>query len=125
MGHVMGFVEAVQTVITKRFADFQGRSQRAEYWWFFLFNILLQFVLMAIVAIMPTIGGILALLVILALIIPGIAVTIRRFHDLDKSGWWILISFVPFLGVILLIYWFTQKGTSGENRFGADPLAGA
>lgn len=121
----MGFMEAVQTVITKRFADFQGRSQRAEYWWFFLFNILLQFVLMAIVAIMPTIGGILALLVILALIIPGIAVTIRRFHDLDKSGWWILISFVPFLGVILLIYWFTQKGTSGENRFGADPLAGA
>lgn len=120
----MGFMEAVQSAVANRYADFRGRSRRAEYWWFFLFTIILQIVLMAFTAAMPTIGGILSLLVLLALIIPGLAVTIRRFHDLDKSGWWILIGFVPILGFILLIYWFTQRGTVGDNRFGPDPLAG-
>ena len=50
--------------------------------------------------------------------------TIRRFHDLDKSGWWMLTFLIPIVGLILMIFWFTQKGTAGENRFGPDPLAG-
>ena len=119
----MGFMEAVQTVIASRFADFQGRSRRAEYWWFFLFIILLNIVLSAIAAAIPSIGGILAFIVFLALIIPGLAVTIRRFHDLDKSGWWMLIGLVPIIGSIwLLIECGLLRGTEGPNRFGPDPL---
>ena len=68
---------------------------------------------------------ILLLLWLLAVILPGLAVEIRRLHDLDKSGWWILISFIPFvgwIGSIILFVWFVGRGTEGPNRFGEDPL---
>lgn len=83
----MGFMEAVQSVVIKRFADFQGRSARSEYWYFVLFNFLVQFVLGLIGQGSENAGNILGVIIGLALLIPGIAVTIRRFHDLDKSGW--------------------------------------
>ena len=60
----------------------------------------------------------------LANLLPGIAIAVRRMHDLDKSGWWILINLIPIVGWIIYIVWACQKGTSGNNRFGADPLAG-
>lgn len=59
----------------------------------------------------------------LALVLPSLAVALRRLHDLDRSGWWILISFVPIVGAIVLLVWFCTKGTAGSNKFGADPLA--
>jgi len=62
--------------------------------------------------------------VTLVFLLPGLAVGIRRLHDLDKSGWWCLNAFIPIIG-ILIIYWFAQRGTEGANRFGDDPLAGA
>ena len=59
----------------------------------------------------------------LALLVPSVAVAVRRLHDTDRSGWWYLVVLVPFVGAILLIVWFCTKGTSGPNRFGADTLA--
>ena len=118
----MGFMEAVRSVIIHRYVDFQGRSPRSEYWWFFLFNIILQIVIYVIALGSPEVGGIIGLVVGLGLFLPGLAVSIRRFHDLDKSGWWILIAFVPLIGFLLIIYWFCQRGTPGDNRFGPDPL---
>ncbi len=58
----------------------------------------------------------------IATIVPSLAVQVRRLHDIDKSGWWILISFIPIIGAIWLIVWFCLKGTEGDNRFGSDPL---
>ena len=115
----MGFMEAVKSCF-RRYVDFQGRSSRSEYWWFILFYIIVYVVLLLAAAVVPILG-ILALVFVLAIILPSLAVSIRRLHDLDKSGWWILISFVPIIGLILL-YWFCLKGTDGDNRFGPDPL---
>ena len=60
----------------------------------------------------------LSLVVSLALLLPGLAVSVRRLHDIDRSGWWVLIAFIPIIGLIVLIYWYVQPGTAGENRFG-------
>ena len=58
----------------------------------------------------------------LALFLPGLAVSIRRLHDRDKSGWWVLLAFIPLIGAIILLIWFIMRGTQGPNRFGPDPL---
>ena len=60
----------------------------------------------------------------LVVLLPGIAVGVRRLHDLDRIGWWLLLAFVPLVGTIILIVWFCTRGTPGPNRFGPDPLAG-
>ena len=114
----MGFMEAVKSNF-RRYVDFQGRSPRSEYWWFYL-AFMLYYVLVAILAAVVPILAVLGL-GLLAFIIPMLAVSIRRLHDLDKSGWWLLLGFVPIAGLILL-YWYCLKGTEGDNRFGPDPL---
>ncbi len=55
------------------------------------------------------------------ILLPNLAVTVRRLHDLDKSGWWVLICLIPLVGLVVLIYWFIQPGTSGPNRYGPEP----
>jgi uncharacterized membrane protein YhaH (DUF805 family) len=69
-------------------------------------------------------GGWLTLLLALGTIIPTIAVGVRRLHDVDKSGWWILLSLIPLIGGLILLFFYVQPGTPGPNRFGPDPLAG-
>lgn len=120
----MEFSEAVRTVLTERYADFSGRAQRSEYWWFVLFYFLVALAVGAIGAISETLGGILNVVVTLGLLIPSIAVAVRRFHDMDRSGWWVLLVLIPVIGTIVLLIWFTQRGTDGPNRFGPDPLGG-
>jgi uncharacterized membrane protein YhaH (DUF805 family) len=117
----------------KRYADFSGRSRRKEYWMFVLFQILLLVPLM-LVFFMTTdwtaadgdpFGSILgaSLIVLFALVffIPGLAVQVRRFHDQDKSGWFILLGFIPYLGGLILLVFMCIEGTRGPNRFGPDP----
>lgn len=117
----MDFPTAVRTALGK-YATFSGRAQRSEFWWFYLFNVIGS----VIVNVIDTaVIGIPALSIVwmLGMLIPGIAVSVRRMHDLDKSGWWIFIVLIPIVGIILYIYWFVQRGTVGPNRFGDDPLA--
>ena len=111
----MDFATAVKTVIMQKYANFSGRAMRSEYWWFILFYIIAYIVL----AIVDYLLGVQLLTAILSLglLIPSIAVGVRRLHDLDKSGWWLLLGFVPIVGLIL-IYWFAQRGTPGANQFG-------
>lgn len=116
----MDFQTAVRTCLSK-YVTFDGRAPRSEFWWWTLFTILANFVAVAIDAAilgMPAIQVIVAL----GLILPGIAVGIRRLHDLDKSGWWYLLVFVPIVGALILIFFFIQPGTRGGNQFGPDPL---
>ncbi|MEJ6392792.1 DUF805 domain-containing protein [Gymnodinialimonas sp. 2305UL16-5] len=138
----MDFTTAIKTCLKLRYFDFQGRARRSEYWWFFLFNFLVSLVLGWI----PIIG----LLITLGLLIPGIAVTVRRLHDTGRTGWWLLaplgiaivgalitwpiiasgqepsillgIIGLAYLGVsIMLLVWFCQRGTVGPNAWGPDP----
>lgn len=122
-------MDLVKEAITKKYATFSGRARRKEYWLFFLFamvvNIILRIVDGAIGTLDYQLGlGLLSGIFSLAILIPSIAVAVRRLHDTDRKGWWFLLIFVPIVGAIALIIFFCMKGTDGENRFGSDPLAG-
>ena len=108
-------IEHVLSVLTQNYKNFNGRACRAEYWWFFLFTIIVSLVTSFIARKIPFLG-IISLVVSIALLIPGIAVSIRRMHDTDHRGWWVLC---PLYNIILLIL----PGTNGNNRFGANPIA--
>jgi uncharacterized membrane protein YhaH (DUF805 family) len=111
----------------KKYAVFSGRARRSEYWLFVVFYIVLSFVMGFIDGIMGTYDGVygmgvLGAITVLGLLIPSIAVLVRRLHDTNKSGWWALLSLVPFVNLILLVFCCID-GTKGENRFGPDPKA--
>ena len=114
----MNFTEAVKTCYTK-YATFSGRATRSEYWWFYLFCMLVMIALAALTSISDIFGMIYGVF-ILGSLIPSIAVGVRRLHDTDKSGWWLLIGLVPFIG-LLLIYFLAIAGTPDDNRFGPAP----
>jgi uncharacterized membrane protein YhaH (DUF805 family) len=110
----------------KKYAVFGGRSRREEFWYFVLFNIIVGIVLGVIDRLLGTYSsasnvGLLSGIYSLAVLMPSLAVTVRRFHDLDYTGWWILIGLVPFIGVIVLLVFAVFEGTPGTNRFGPDP----
>jgi uncharacterized membrane protein YhaH (DUF805 family) len=118
----------------KRYADFNGRSQRMEYWMFSLFVFIVIVVLALIAGILGGFSGsedgfgmiflVPAGLFVLATIVPSIAVTVRRFHDQDKSGWFYLLSFIPYVGGIIVFVFMCLDGTPGPNRFGPNPKDG-
>ncbi|MGC0952959.1 DUF805 domain-containing protein [Pantoea agglomerans] len=99
--------------VLKKYAVFSGRARRNEYWMFTLFNILIAFLLGIFETIIGA-GDILSNLYSLAILIPGIAVAVRRLHDTDRSGWWLLL---PIVNIVFL----ALEGQSGTNRFGSDP----
>lgn len=105
--------------VLKKYVDFSGRARRKEYWFFFLFNFIIAIVLGIIDAMLGL--GFLGFIYMLAVLLPALAVTIRRLHDTDRSGWWILIALVPVIGIVLLVF-MVLPGTSGDNQYGPDPL---
>ena len=122
----MNFLEAISSGF-RNYVNFSGRAIRSEFWYWTLF----VFVLVGVLGIIdqrlnPGVSmgafSILNALVSLALFLPGLAVSIRRLHDIDRTGWWVLLSFIPLIGILVLIYWACQPGTSGPNRFGPDPM---
>lgn len=124
----MTFQTAVRTCLSK-YVDFQGRARRPEYWWFILFVVLGSLVLGTLDAMIfgtTETGdqiGILSAIFSLAVVLPSLAVAIRRLHDTDRSGWWILLGLIPVVGFLVLLYFYVQKGTEGDNRFGPEPPA--
>ncbi|MFK7735923.1 MAG: DUF805 domain-containing protein [Pirellulaceae bacterium] len=109
-------------VVFENYANFQGRASRREYWMFFLCNIAVAVLLMIMDGVLLMTVGIagLNLLYTLAVIIPGVAVTIRRLHDTGRSGWWILIGLVPLVG-LLLLYFMCVDSDPGANEYGENP----
>ncbi|MBN8551971.1 MAG: DUF805 domain-containing protein [Caulobacterales bacterium] len=107
----------------QKYAQFTGRSGRAEFWWYCLALLILNLVVQTVDQMISGGPGILTGLVSLALFIPGLAVAFRRLHDTDRSAWWLLISFVPLIGFIVLIVFWASAGTPGPNRFGEAPAA--
>jgi uncharacterized membrane protein YhaH (DUF805 family) len=112
--------------VLKKYAVFSGRARRKEYWFFFLFNIIIAIVLGVIDGMIGGFSreagvGVLGGLYSLAVLIPGIAVAVRRLHDTDRSGWWLLIAFIPLVGAIVLIVFLVLDSSPGANRFGPNP----
>lgn len=114
--------------VLKKYAVFSGRARRREYWIFSLINILIGFllgVIEGIAGIAPESDeSILALLYSLAVLLPSLAVGVRRLHDIGKSGWWLLIGLVPLIGAIVLFIFFLRDSEPGTNRFGPNPKEG-
>ena len=118
------FVEIGLFEIIKKYAKFEGRANRTQYWYFVLTEILAFFIL-ELLCVIPFVNIIafLALLVLgLGLIVPGIAVSVRRLHDTNKSGWWLLLCFVPFVGSIVILVFMCLEGTKGANKYGDEPV---
>jgi uncharacterized membrane protein YhaH (DUF805 family) len=134
----MTFMEAVRSGFSN-YVTFSGRARRSEFWFWTLFAIIISVVAMLVDGmIFPDLmtaqvtdagasfqsqGGPISLVVSLGLILPGLAMAVRRLHDTDRSGWWLLIGLIPLIGLIVLIVWYVTEGTKGPNRFGADPKA--
>ena len=114
--------------VLKRYAVFSGRAGRPEYWFFTLIYLVAAVVLALIDGILGTVHaragiGLLSGVFALALFLPALAVTVRRLHDSNRSGWWCLVSLVPLLGPLVLLVLMLLRGSAGPNRFGPAPQA--
>ncbi|WP_319823594.1 DUF805 domain-containing protein [Thalassovita sp.] len=134
----MELSESIRTVLKNKYFGFAGRASRSEYWWFqfllFLINIGLGLLVIILVALEANIDGFGLLMLpvaicMVALLIPTLAVSARRFHDINMSAGWLVVflilTAIPYVGFLTAIVWivlFCQRGTVGENRFGSDPL---
>ncbi|MDC0761036.1 MULTISPECIES: DUF805 domain-containing protein [Brevibacillus] len=107
------------TSVLKKYVAFEGRARRQEYWMFTLFNIIVSMVIALVDYLIGT-GSILGMIYSLAVLLPSLSVTARRLHDTGKSGWWILLSFIPLIGAIVLLI-FLCKDSEGDNKYGANP----
>ncbi|MBR5170967.1 MAG: DUF805 domain-containing protein [Muribaculaceae bacterium] len=113
----------------KQYADFSGRARRKEYWMFTLFNLLIVIVLQVLDALIGTFSndsriGLLSGIYTLGVMIPGLAVSVRRLHDIGRSGWYYLIGLIPIVGGIILLVWFCKEGDRFSNDWGEDPKLG-
>jgi uncharacterized membrane protein YhaH (DUF805 family) len=110
----------------KKFAVFQGRSRRKEYWFFALFNLLIAIALAIVDVMIGTVNyqagiGLLGGLYMLAMLIPSIAVGVRRLHDIGRTGWWLLLGLVPVVGGIVLLVFALIDSQPGPNEYGPNP----
>ena len=126
--HMMGFSDAVQNVLMNNYANLNGRASRSEYWWFVLFNFIVNIVTFVIDL---TLGsmitydmGYVGLIAFLALLLPTVSVSVRRLHDIGKSGWWILLAIIPivnFIGIFVIIVFTIMEGEEQPNQYGNVP----
>ena len=116
------------TGVIKKYAEFSGRARRKEYWMFYLFNIIISFIIGFVdkaaglnISVSGGEIGILSIIYYLFILIPSLAVSVRRLHDIDKSGWTLLLGLIPIVGSIILLVFSCKAGTVGENKYGDDP----
>lgn len=114
----MNFVDAIKTCLTVKYCDFNGRARRSEYWWFCLFNALVVYGLMLLC--MAIGNEWIATVASLAMLLPGLGVSVRRLHDVGKSGWWLLICLIP-LAAFYILYLLIIDSEYGENKYGPNP----
>lgn len=118
--------------VLRQYADFNGRARRKEFWMFYLFNALIMFLLISLsVLVSSSMGtdvmhsGIIGVFILyyLAVLIPTLAVIVRRLHDMNNSGWMYFVSLIPLIGGFWLLILLCKEGTSGINEYGEDPKA--
>lgn len=113
-------------IALKKYADFSGRASRSEYWYFVLFYLLIAIGLTVIDGVTGTLDaksgvGLLSGIFGLAMIVPSISVNVRRLHDINRSGWWLLLIFAVIIGWIVLLVFGAMDSQPGDNRFGTNP----
>jgi uncharacterized membrane protein YhaH (DUF805 family) len=119
------------SVLKNKYADFEGRARRKEYWMFVLF----QFIIFVGVMVLSTVGGMISsilgllfslvfLVIALGLLVPGLAIAVRRLHDTGRSGWFILLSMVPVIGLVVLVF-LCLDSQPGDNQYGPNPKESA
>jgi uncharacterized membrane protein YhaH (DUF805 family) len=113
----MTFGESIG-ICLKKYATLDGRAGRPEYWWFFLFSVLVQIA-------GSMVSDVVAGLLCLALLLPSVAVGGRRLHDIGRTAWWMLIGLIPLIGALVLLYWFVQPSADGSNEYGEAQAIGA
>ncbi len=130
----MNNVIAAVRIVLAKYKTLTGRASRAEFWWWILAIVILMLALglidgatvspfLGFDAFAENAGQPLSLLASLVLLLPAVAVSIRRLHDIDRTGWWLLLGLVPIVGFLVLLYFYVQKGDVGPNRFGEpDPF---
>lgn len=116
--------------VLKKYAEFGGRARRKEYWFFCLFNVIIMAILAMIDQAMGSGGGkegvgLLGGIYSLAVLIPGLAVSVRRLHDTNRTGWWLLIGLIPFIGWLVVLVFMLLDSTPGQNDYGANPKEAA
>lgn len=116
----MDFGTAVKTCLNK-YATFSGRAARSEFWYFALFTFIANVVASVLDSAVFNDMPVFSLIATIVFIVPSLAVGARRLHDKDLSGWWQLLS-LTVIGAVVLLVWYCQRGTVGQNRFGTDPL---
>ncbi|MCO6161911.1 DUF805 domain-containing protein [Flavobacterium sp. NRK F7] len=122
-------IEFYKKVVFENYANFSGRARRSEYWYFTLANVLIYFSIAFISGLfsainLPEVAYLffgMFILYVVGIIIPSLAVIVRRLHDTGKSGWFYFISLIPFIGSIWLLILFCTEGDKGHNEYGADP----
>ncbi len=118
-------IENFKNVVFNNYANFEGRARRREYWLFYLANAIIYLISFLFCLgldysiLIDAVWGILGLV----LLIPGLALSVRRLHDTNRSGWWLLISLIPIIGTIIFFVFSVLPGTEGENEYGPDPKA--
>lgn len=117
----LNFGEAVQRAVTVNYCNFQGRASRSEYWWFFLFCFIVGAVISGLFFWSETAETIVRGIFSLALILPSLGLAVRRMHDTGRSGWWILINLIPFIGALIFIYFAVQPSQPVPNQWGGVP----
>ncbi|MEO6503255.1 MAG: DUF805 domain-containing protein [Jatrophihabitantaceae bacterium] len=116
----MSFADAIRSVFSK-YVTFSGRARRSEFWWFALFAAILYIVAAILDAAMGS--SVVSLIVGLGLLLPSLAVTVRRLHDTGRSGWWILIGLIPLVGALVLLVFECQDSQPASNKYGPSPKA--
>ena len=127
--HIMSFTDAVQNVVMNNYANWDGRASRSEYWWFNLFNLIINIVTDVIdsslgMGMIAYGVGYVGFIAFLALLLPSFCVSVRRLHDLGKSGWWLLIAIIPivnFIGIFVILVFTLMEGEKQPNQYGKVP----
>ncbi len=115
-----GLINNYIDVVTNKYFSFKGRASRREYWYFYLANFCIALVLVML----DQIWGmeILSSIYSLAILVPNLAISVRRLHDVGRSGWWYLIAFVPVIGIVIILIWACTRGDEGVNEYGEEPM---
>lgn len=109
--------------VLRNYVTFSGRARRKEYWMFVLFNIIVSVILGIVDYLLFGGSGMLGIIYSLAILLPSVAVLVRRLHDTNRSGWWVLIILIPIIGSLVLLVFAVLEGEKETNRFGPDPKA--
>ncbi len=115
---MQSFLTYYWDVLKNHYVDFKGRASRKKYWLFVLFNFIVFLILSIVLSFFGDAGNILYFLLTFAVLLPSLGILVRRLHDINRSGWWVLISLLPFVGTLILLIFLVLPGSEGENRFG-------